>query len=98
MKIAYSLIVNLGGEQYKKIRSLQKEISLVTGARKSMEDWLPHITIGDGPLLSEEGMLKYEQELVVFCKSQKRVTIKLKGFTGIDNWKGSQLGLTPYVV
>ncbi len=98
MKTAYSLIVNLSGEQYKKVRSLQKEISLLTGAKRSVEDWLPHITIGDGPLLSVEETKRYEQELSDFCKSQKKVVARLKGFTGIDNWKGSQLGLSPYVV
>ncbi len=98
MKKAYSLIVNLSGQQYKNIRSLQKEISVLTNARRSMEDWLPHITIGDGPLLSEEEMIIYEKTLEEFCRTQKKVTAKLKGFTGIDNWKGTELGLSPYVV
>ncbi len=98
MKKAYSLIVNLSGEQYKYVRSLQKEVSTLTNARRSMEDWLPHITIGDGPLLSEEEMSIYEKELTSLCMTQKKVVARLKGFTGIDNWKGAQLGLSPYVV
>ena len=98
MKTAYSLITNLGGEQYKKVRSLQKDISNLTNSRKSMEDWLPHITIGDGPLLQEEEFSKYEKELSEFCLNQKPITTCLKGFTGIDNWKGAGLGLTPYVL
>lgn len=98
MKKAYSIIVNLSGEQYKMARSLQKEISILSGAKRSIEDWLPHITIGDGPLISEEEMIVYEKELVEFCKTQKKVKARLKGFTGIDNWKGAQLGLSPYVV
>lgn len=98
MKKAYSLIVNLNGEQYKSIRSLQKEISILTGAKRSIEDWLPHITIGDGPYLSEEEVVVYEKELAEFCKAQKKVVTRLRGFTGIDNWKGAQLGLSPYVI
>lgn len=98
MKTAYSLIANLNGDQYKLVRSLQKEISLLTGARKSIEDWLPHITIGDGPLLTKDDIPQYEKELLDFCDLQKPVKAKLKGFTGIDNWKGSELGLSPYVI
>jgi 2'-5' RNA ligase len=98
MKKAYSLIVNLSGESYKNARTLQKEISTISGAKRSIEDWLPHITIGDGPLLSEEELINYERELSNFCKTQKKLIARLKGFTGIDNWKGAQLGLSPYVV
>lgn len=90
MKKAYSLITNLSGEQYKKVRELQKNISGISGSRKSIEDWLPHITIGDGPLLSDDEVGDYEESLKSFVINQKSVKARLKGFTGIDNWKGAK--------
>lgn len=44
----FSLVSFLSGEEYKQVRELQKELSTITGSRKCLEDWLPHITIGGG--------------------------------------------------
>lgn len=97
-KKTYSLIACLEGEEYKKVRGIQKELSELTGSRKCLEDWQPHITIGDGPLLSEEELKDYILALETFVKNNKSVTAKLTDFAGIDNWKGARENITPYVL
>ena len=64
----YNIISNLTGEDFKKVRSIQKDISQITGSKKCLVDWLPHITIGDSPLLSEEELVEYENKLMDFLQ------------------------------
>ena len=73
----YSLVSYLTGEDYKKVRELQKELSEITGSRKCLEDWLPHITVGDGITVSNEAMYKLELELLDISHSQNIVTAKI---------------------
>lgn len=95
----YSLVSYLVGEDYKKVRELQKELSEITGSRKCLEDWLPHITVGDGITISDEEMIKLENELLDISHSQQVVTARIKGFGGIENWKGAvENKITPYVI
>jgi 2'-5' RNA ligase len=81
------------------VRGLQKELSAITGSHKCLEDWLPHITVGDGITVSEEMMVGLENELTEISHSQHRVTARIKGFGGIENWKGAVEGkITSYVI
>ncbi|MDB5260472.1 MAG: Cyclic phosphodiesterase-like protein [Candidatus Nomurabacteria bacterium] len=94
----YSLITYLSGEEHKKVREIQKELSKITGSRKCLEDWLPHITPGDGPSLAEEFQANYEKELKAFTDAQNPIKVKISGFDGIENWKGAKGNITPYVI
>lgn len=88
----------LVGEEYKKVRGIQKELSKLTGSRKCLEDWQPHITVGDGPFLSHDELQTYVQSLEAFTKNQKTISAKLTDFAGINNWKGARENITPYVL
>lgn len=95
----FSLVSFLSGEEYKQVRELQKELSTITGSRKCLEDWLPHITIGGGVTISENQMLGLENQLTEISHSQNSVIARIKGFAGIENWKGAIEGkITPYVI
>lgn len=95
----FSLIAYLTGEDYKIVRDIQKEISHITGSRKCLEDWLPHITLGDGIIVSDERLKEIENKLREFSDNQEVIKAKIKGFGGIDNWKGAVEGkVTPYVI
>ena len=95
----YSLVSYLTGEEYKKVRDLQKKLSEITSSQKCLVDWLPHITIGDGIIISDNDMQVVEKISQAFAASQKEVHANIKGFGGIENWKGAVEGkITPYVI
>ena len=95
----YSLVSYLTGEEYKKVRDLQKKLSEITGSQKCLVDWLPHITVGDGIIISDNDMQAVEKISQAFATSQKRVSANIKGFSGTENWKGALDGkITPYVI
>ena len=95
----FSLVTYLTGEDFKLVRDIQKEISITTGSQKCLVDWLPHITIGDGPMISESELPALEAKLQEFVKDRQAITVSIKGFGGIDNWKGSVEGkVSPYVI
>lgn len=94
-----SLISNLSGDSYKKVRSLQKELSRVTGSISCLADWQPHITIGDGLVVDQQTMTGLTTELQAFAESHQPVKARIHGYAGIDNWKGAVEGkVTPYVI
>lgn len=95
----FSLISYLSGEEYKKVRRLQKNLYEITGSKKCLEDWLPHITIGDGVVLSVDDMKEIETELGEFVQGQNTVQVNIKGYGGTSNWKGAvENKITPYVI
>lgn len=95
----FSVITYLTGEEYKKVRELQKALSDITGSRKCIEDWLPHATVGDGIRVSEEELPAVEEEFEKFASIQKNVTTSIAGFGGVENWKGAVAGkVTSYVI
>lgn len=97
--INFSIVSYLTGEEYKQVREIQKKLGDITGSRKCLEDWLPHITTGDGIEVPEEALLQTEQAILDFTKNQKEITARIKGFNGIENWKGAVEGkITPYVI
>lgn len=97
--INFSIVTYLVGEDFKVVRDVQKEISEITGSKKCLVDWLPHITIGDGIIVSGDNLKKVEKQLEVFANEQKSIKAKIKGFGGVDNWKGAVEGkVTPYVI
>ena len=95
----YSIVTYLAGEDFKKVREVQKDISVITGSKKCLVDWLPHITVGDGIIVSNTNLPEIETKLKEFCDKQKTVKAKIKGYGGVDNWKGAVKDkITPYVI
>lgn len=95
----YSLVSYLTGQEFDSIRSLQQELSTITGSTKCLTDWAPHITIGDGPEIASEELSTLESELLAFASNHRPVKATIAGFGNIDNWKGAAEGkITPYVI
>ena len=95
----FSIISYLTGESHKIVRGIQKEISQITGSKKCLVDWLPHITIGDGITVSEERLSEIDYKLKNFADKQNVFKVKTKSFDGVDDWKGAVEGIiTPYVI
>lgn len=95
----FSIVSYLSGEEYKKVRELQRELSEITDSRKSLEDWQPHITLGDAIIVPEDRLGALKNELSEFCKLQNNVNVVASGFGGIDNWVGEVKNkITPYVI
>lgn len=95
----FSIVSYLSGEEYKKVRQLQKEISQITGSKKCLEDWLPHITIGEGVVVSDNEVEKLERELSTVSNGQSLLHVSAKGFGGLENWKDVISDkITPYVI
>ena len=95
----YSIVTYLVGEDFKKVRAIQKDISTITGSKKCLVDWLPHITVGDGISVSGSTLPEIEDKLKGFCNRQKAITATIKGFGGVDTWKGAVKDkITPYVI
>lgn len=95
----YSLVTYLTGEEFTKVRQLQLKLSEVTSSTKSISDWQPHITIGDGPELADGQIPEIEEKLKAFAQRQNPITAQICGFGGIDNWKGAVEGkISSYVI
>lgn len=95
----YSLVSYLSGEEYKKVRGLQKQLSEITGSQKSLIDWLPHITLSDSIVVWNDDLPELETALQDFSHSQKALSLQVKGFGGTENWKGAvENKITSYVL
>lgn len=95
----FSLVSYSTWEEFKKIRKIQKELSKITGSKKCLEDWLPHITIGDWISVKDSELEKLELDIINVLNKQKVIYTKVNWFWGIDNWKGAvEWKITPYVI
>jgi len=48
----FAIVSYIEGSSKEKIRLLQEKMYEVTGSRKCLDDWLPHITLGSGVSLT----------------------------------------------
>lgn len=95
----FSLVSYLTGGEYEKVHELQKKLSEITGSKKALEDWLPHITLGDGVVVPEKEFPNLKTGLSDICRSQNAITINVNGFGGTENWVGAvENKITPYVI
>jgi 2'-5' RNA ligase len=95
----FSINANLEGEAYKKVRELQQKLSEITGSKKSLVDWHPHITLSDAIIASENELKKLEVELSNFSHSQNSIKVNITGWGGTDNWRGAVKDkVTPYII
>lgn len=95
----FSIVAYLTGTDLDFVREIQKELSEITGSRKCLTDWLPHITLGDGVTVSNDRLAEVEQKILSVANTQKVITAQINGFGGVDNWKGAIPNqITPYVI
>ncbi|MBS3074481.1 2'-5' RNA ligase family protein [Candidatus Pacearchaeota archaeon] len=95
------LVIYCDKELSNKIIKIQKELARVTGSRKSIDSWQPHITIGNGVQVDDEkpktinSLIRDIQEVT---KNSKPFKIKVKDFEFLIHDNLRSLGLTHYVV
>lgn len=95
----FSLVSYLTNEEFNSVLNLQTQISEITHSVKSLTEWLPHITVGDGIAVSSEQLEEVENILKKFTENQKNFTTYISGFGGTETWKGAVPGkITPYVI
>lgn len=94
-----TLVVYLDGDNYREIRGLQESVSGITGSKRSIDDWLPHITVGDAISVHEYDLVDLEKQLATFCSSKDSFAVSVNSFGGKENWSGAMAeDVTSYVL
>jgi len=95
----YSIVCYLEGEAHDKVRAIQEELFTLTGSRKCLDAWQPHITIGSGIIVSPENQQVVDNDFDSLARDTDSFDIELNGFGGTTEWKGAREGITtPYVL
>jgi len=82
-----------------KVRDIQKKLFELTGSRKCLDAWTPHITVGSGIIVSTEKQKETDKAFQKVADQQSAFNITLSGFGGTTEWKGARVGITtPYVL
>ena len=76
----YPCVAYLERYNEKKIRNLQKELSILTGSKSCLLEWRPHITVGKALELNKLQLQKLKKELTDFASSQPSFDIELKDY------------------
>ena len=94
----FSIVSYFDDETTKEIREIQEKLSKITGSLGSLVAWTPHITVGSGVSVGENQIEEFYQTIEDFLSDFRTTSLKTKEFSFMDNWSGSKLGFTPYVV
>lgn len=95
----YSVVCYLEGLPYEKVKALQKTLFELTGSRKCLDAWTPHITLGSGIIVPQEKQEETDNTFQKLVDEQDSFKVILNGFGGTSEWKGARVGVTtPYVL
>lgn len=95
----YSIVCYLEGDVLRRVRTIQEELRELTGSRKCIDSWMPHITVGSGIVVPEGEQDKVDALFEGVAQKAQSFDIELKGFGGTETWGGARLGITtPYVL
>ncbi len=94
----FSIISYFDEPVTKEIRGIQETLSELTGSKGSLAAWIPHITVGSGITVEESQLAEFYEKIEKFLQDYSSTSLKTKEFSFMDNWSGSKLGFTPYVV
>lgn len=95
----YSIVCYLEGESESRVRAIQEKLFELTGSRKCLDAWTPHLTLGSGIIVSSEQQEAVDKAFERLAESQATFTTTLSGLGGTKSWKGAVEGLTtPYVL
>jgi len=100
VKFFLPLVIFCNEQLEKQIRNIQQELFELTGSRNCLDNWTPHITIGNGVEVDDETedveKLINEIHEVIKDFSPMKVTACNYGFLEHEHLK--KLGLSPFVV
>jgi 2'-5' RNA ligase len=94
----FSIISYFDEKTTKEIRDIQEALSEITGSFGSLTAWTPHITVGSGIVVEENQLEEFYKKIEIFLGGFNSTELKTKEFSFMDNWSGSKLGFSPYVV
>lgn len=95
----YSIVCYLTGDVLERVRAIQEELLELTGSRKCIDSWMPHITLGSGIVVPENEQDKVDVLFDEIAQKAQSFDIKLEGFGGTETWGGARPGITtPYVL
>lgn len=81
MNHKFSIVTYTDNELTEKIRTLQKEIFNLSGARKAMDEWGPHLTLGSGPIVEDDNIEDFKKSLEEIISDEKPFGVELKNFS-----------------
>ncbi|MEK7118027.1 MAG: 2'-5' RNA ligase family protein, partial [Patescibacteria group bacterium] len=95
----YSIVCYLERLSQDKVRAIQKKLFELTGSRKCLDAWTPHITVGSGIVVPQERQQETDEAFRKIADQQSTFNLTLSGFGGTTEWKGARKGITtPYVL
>lgn len=81
------------------VRSIQKELSDLTGSLASLTTWEPHVTIGDGVEVEPENLDKFLETIRNISSDTNSFQLELRDIGTMDDWVGGEgETFTPYVI
>lgn len=93
----YAIVCYLENEHFDKVRKIQNDIFNLTGSKKCLDSWTPHLTIGSGVLVNEDEQENFEKLFQELADKQDTFETELSDFGGTENFKLDEK-LTPYVL
>lgn len=97
MEKRYAIVCYLENEHFDKVRKIQNDIFNLTGSRKCLDSWMPHLTVGSGILVDENEQEKIDDLFQKLIDNQDIFEANLSDFGGTENFKLDEK-LTPYVL
>ena len=98
-KKLYPIVTYFNQDFENEIRGLQKELFEITGARASLDEWRPHVTVGKALWIEDNNLKQLTQELTEFIQAQPVFEMEFDGFGNMDDWAGAEaFKCEPYVV
>jgi len=95
----YSIVYYLEGKSKDRIQEIQEKLFTITGSRKCLDSWIPHLTLGSGIIIDEEQQEKLDEAFQKLANIQESFNVKLFNFGGTTEWKPAEAAkATPYVL
>ncbi len=99
MKKQYSVVTYLEGEAKAEVRALQEKLAEVTGSRECLDSWQPHLTVGDGPTVTDAELSELEAAMRTLTETETPFSVTLAEFGEKTDRKGGAGEITtPYVL
>ncbi|MFZ5392443.1 MAG: 2'-5' RNA ligase family protein [Patescibacteria group bacterium] len=98
-KKLYPVVTYFNQDFENEVRGLQSELFEITGARASLDEWRPHVTVGKALWIEDGELQKLVQDLNDFTQTQSVFEMEFDGFGYMDDWAGAEaFNCEPYVV
>lgn len=95
----YPLVAYVDEALTAKVRTIQQQLSDLTGSHACLDVWDPHISVGSEVWLKDDELDDYASELKAATANTPPFLVTIANFGFIDNWSGGKLpGNTPYGV